>query len=443
MRDFREAVKNAPTTIEDRLSQPHAPHAAVPVFGEVHQLGLVGAEADEAGDGALARHHLLRHEPLLHETAPKASCRDGGEDEQGDVEGRVAEYVEVVWGEPFNCIVRANMRDNNENTKMSHTTQTLASLVIGSCEGVRVRRQGLVHLRGGVQQRIHPLAGQKVHVLPHERDQHLVLDKAVRRTVIHIRGPLHGHNAVDVFYIDSGHGPEDDLQRVHDLVRYHVHVCADEEDGLQLRDDTGELGQEGHRVRRRGQGAGGVRVGGRQVRGHLREPQRRPGQGDLHQPDEGDCQLQARQYPRVPGDDQELDGGRRRVGLLERVPDHIRLLVQHVVLHRGHQDPSVAGRAGFSASTYLEPIMYSDSITGMKMAMGVMLWLNWESDADSRDIMKGRAIDLEDVSNKTFEVMGDGFPSLSIAVVAITATFTAGYLTMTLVEDGLGFGQSQ
>ncbi|KAH4008641.1 hypothetical protein HBH64_232240 [Parastagonospora nodorum] len=97
----------------------------------------------------------------------------------------------------------------------------------------------------------------------------------------------------------------------------------------------------------------------------------------------------------------------------------------------------------FSASTYLEPIMYSDSITGMKMAMGVMLWLNWESDADSRDIMKGRAIDLEDVSNKTFEVMGDGFPSLSIAVVAITATFTAGYLTMTLVEDGLGFGQSQ
>ncbi|KAH5982775.1 hypothetical protein HBI82_237790 [Parastagonospora nodorum] len=153
--------------------------------------------------------------------------------------------------------------------------------------------------------------------------------------------------------------------------------------------------------------------------------------------------LQARQYPRVPGDDQELDGGRRRVGLLERVPDHIRLLVQHVVLHRGHQDPSVAGRAGFSASTYLEPIMYSDSITGMKMAMGVMLWLNWESDADSRDIMKGRAIDLEDVSNKTFEVMGDGFPSLSIAVVAITATFTAGYLTMTLVEDGLGFGQSQ
>ncbi|KAH3957916.1 hypothetical protein HBI25_231700 [Parastagonospora nodorum] len=101
----------------------------------------------------------------------------------------------------------------------------------------------------------------------------------------------------------------------------------------------------------------------------------------------------------------------------------------------------VHGRS--SASAYLEPIMYSDSITGMKMAMDVMLWLNWEPVADSRDIMKGRAIDLEDVSNKTFEVIGDGFPSLSIAVVAITATFTAGYLTMTLVEDGLGFGQSQ
>ncbi|KAH4215710.1 hypothetical protein HBI75_229190 [Parastagonospora nodorum] len=87
--------------------------------------------------------------------------------------------------------------------------------------------------------------------------------------------------------------------------------------------------------------------------------------------------------------------------------------------------------------------MYSDSITGMKMAMDVMLWLTLEPNADLRDIMKGRAIDLEDVSNETLEVIGDCFPSLSIAVVAITATFTAGCLTMNSVEDGLGFGQSQ
>jgi hypothetical protein len=57
--------------------------------------------------------------------------------------------------------------------------------------------------------------------------------------------------------------------------------------------------------------------------------------------------------------------------------------------------------------------------------------------------MKGRTIDLEEVSNKNLKVTGDGFPSLSIAVVAITTTFTAVYITMTSVNDGLGFRQSQ
>lgn len=105
--------------------------------------------------------------------------------------------------------------------------------------------------------------------------------------------------------------------------------------------------------------------------------------------------------------------------------------------------PYVGAKFGRPA-TYDEPVMYSIAVTTAKTALEIIPWLLTNIDDKTKEIMERAVALIQSIySHKPLTVSGLSLPSLSITLVTKTLNLRAGYLTQTVVLDGLGSGQSQ